>query len=361
MSKGLLFELIQVSIGGRDNLNKVPTEEEWQYLYEEAIRQSLVGFLFYGVERLYNYTPDYKPPMKVFLEWIGKVSHIEQLNKSLNYAAAQLTRLFKNGGLCSCVLKGQGLAALYPDPLRRQPGDIDLWVEGCREHTLKFLKRCFYKTGNVVIHHVEAHIIESVESEIHFIPMWMYNPIHNHQLQMFWREEKDRQFSHFDDKLGFSYPTLNFNGVYLLTHIFHHFLDEGVGLRQVIDYYYVVKQLTSIERKTVIETIEKIGCRKFAEAMMYVLGEVCGLDRSLMICEPNSNRGEKLLSEILQTGNFGQYDERFEKTENETVYSANKRKLIRWRQLVKDYPSEVLSIPGWKLWHWCWRKYHGYV
>ena len=357
----LFFELIQVAIGERNTLSQIPTDEEWQCLFDESVRQSLVGVMMSGMERLYKQTATAKPPIKLFYQWVGVVTQIEQTNEKLNDAAAQLNSIFKNGGVRSCVLKGQGVARLYSEPLRRQPGDIDLWVEGSRENTLDFLKKNFLGFGHVVLHHVEARIIDGVESEIHFIPIWLYNPIHNRQLQRYFKKHADEQFSHFDHQLSFCYSTSAFNGVYILVHNFHHLLEEGVGLRQVIDYYYVLKHLSDLERKNAFNTIKKIGCGKFAGALMYVLGEVCALDRSQMICEPNAKSGKRLLSEIMQTGNFGQFDTRFDMSVKRTAYSRNKRKFTRWLQLAKDYPSEVLYIPAWKLWHWCWRKSKGYV
>ena len=358
--KQLFFELIQVAIGERDCISRIPNEEEWLNLYDEAIRQSLVGVLLSGVEKLNNQNEALKPPIMVLYKWLGNVSQIEMLNKKLNNAAAQLNSIFINGGVRSCVLKGQGLATLYPVPQRRQTGDIDLWVEGKRINTIRFLKDNYLGMGKVVIHHVKAHIIEGVESEIHFMPIWLYNPIHNSRLQRFFREKGDEQFSHLDSQLEFCYPTEEFNGVYILVHIFHHLLYDGIVLRQVMDYYYVLKKLTDAGRERVVNTIDKIGCRNFAGALMFVMGKVFAFDRSFMICEPNANKGKRLLAEIMTTGNFGQYDERFIKSADESAYTRNKRKSVRWLQLAKDYPSEVLCIPAWKLWHWCWRKWKGY-
>ena len=35
-------------------------------------------------------------------------------------------------------------------------------------------------------------------------------------------------------------PTTAFNVIYQLTHLYHHFFDEGIGMMQIIDYYHVV-------------------------------------------------------------------------------------------------------------------------
>lgn len=203
----LFVELIQIALGTRTVLSRIPSEDEWQQIYEIAAKQSLVGVVLSGIEVIRAKSVELSVPKMLLLQWIGEVQMIEQQNKKLNEAAEHLTSIFKNGGLRSCVLKGQGVARLYdvrckksdvrsqnseqlhdslkfqeslgasePLSLRRQPGDIDLWVEGGREKVLQFLKNSFLKTGTVVIHHVDASIIEGVETEVHFLPSYSYNP-----------------------------------------------------------------------------------------------------------------------------------------------------------------------------------------
>ena len=214
---GLFFELIQVALGIRSSLSSAPIEEEWQTAYQLAEKHALIGMLFSAIEKLNEKEKTAMPPMPLFYRWMGEVLNTETQNQRLNEAAEHLTRIFKNGGLRSCVLKGQGIARLYPQPLRRQPGDIDLWVEGGRERVLKFLRDNFFGLGQVVIHHVDARIIEGVETEIHFIPVYSCNPFLHHRLQLFFRQHADEQFSNIDRELGFAYPTLRFNAVYILS------------------------------------------------------------------------------------------------------------------------------------------------
>ena len=152
-------ELIQIALGIRSSISSVPLEEDWQKVYQLAERQALMGLLFSAIEKLNEKDKTAMPPMSLFYQWTGLVLNTETQNKRLNEAAENLTRIFKNGGLRCCVLKGQGIARLYSQPLRRQPGDIDLWVEGGREIVLKFLKDSYFGLGKVVIHHVDARII----------------------------------------------------------------------------------------------------------------------------------------------------------------------------------------------------------
>ena len=188
----LFVELIQIALGTRTVLSRIPSEDEWQQIYEIAAKQSLVGVVLSGIEVIRAKNAELSIPKMLLLQWIGEVQMIEQQNKKLNEAAEHLTRVFKNGGLRSCVLKGQGVARLYDGSLslRRQPGDIDIWVEGGREKVLQFLKSSYLKTGTVVIHHVDASIIVGVETEVHFLPSYSYNYLRYKNIRFFSRKKQ---------------------------------------------------------------------------------------------------------------------------------------------------------------------------
>lgn len=357
----LFVELIQVALGLRKSLSTVPLKEDWQEAYLLAGKHALVGLLFSANEKLNEQNKTFMPPMPLFYQWMGETLQIENRNKEVNYAAEQLTRIFKGGGLRSCVLKGQGIARLYPKPERRQSGDIDLWVEGGREKVLKFLKGSYLDIGHVVIHHVDARIVDGVDTEIHFLPVYACNPILHHKLQKFFRRYSDVQFSNYDKELGFSYPTLGFNAVYILAHIYMHFLYEGIGLRQIVDYYYVLKNLGEDERRQSATDIKEAGLKKFAGAVMYVLKEVCGMDETIFVTELDNRRGTLLLEEIMRSGNFGKYDDRLSGRNEKNLISFNLVALKRQMRFFGYYPMDIFSIPFFKVWHWCWRLWKGYL
>ena len=357
----LFIELIQVALGVRTSLSEVPTEKEWLDTFQVAEKQALIGLVFSAVEKLNEKDKTIMPPMPLFYEWMGIVLNTESQNKRLNEAAGHLTRILKNGGLRSCVLKGQGVASLYPQPLRRQPGDIDLWVEGGREKVLKFLRNSFLGIGHVVIHHVDTRIIEGVETEIHFMPVYACNPILHHKLQKFFREQSEEQFTHFDTGLGFAYPTLRFNAVYLLAHIYMHFLYEGIGLRQLIDYYYVLIRLSQEEKEAAIHDIKRVGLMKIAGAVIYVLNQTIGNSDNLLFIKADEKRGKVLYNEIIQNGNFGKYDEGLKGRDEKKLISFNLVAFRRQMKFILYYPWDVISIPFFKIGHWCWRKINGYI
>lgn len=338
----LFYELLQLSIGTREKLSRVPSVYEWEWIYDEAERQAVVGVLLDGLERLPD---DQLPPLELKLQWIGMVQIMEAEYKTHCERAAELTRRFRAVGLHSCILKGVALAQLYPHPERRQCGDIDIWVDGSRKEVLAWV-RAQCETGHVTWHHTEAEFFEDVPVEIHFHPAWLYHPMHNYRLQRFFDKHKKSFMEEEAANLGFSCTSTSFDAIFALVHFFRHLIVEGVGLRHVIDYYYVCKQIEKENiQEEVKDNIRRMGLIRIASAMMWVLNEKCGMPMRLCLCQPNEKEGLFLLQELMVGGNFGQ-----SRTDG-MGYNSFRRFCV----MLRHYPNDVLWILPWKVWHKCWR------
>lgn len=109
--------------------------------------------------------------------------------------------------------------------------------------------------------------------------------------------------------------------------------------------------------------IAKLGLKEFAGAVMYVMREVFAMPEERMLCRPDEKRGRKLLEEIMIGGNFGKFDERYnwaETTNGSMDYRGASYAFARLRhnfQFLKEYPSEVLWEPIFRVYHWVWRKF----
>ena len=337
------IELLQIALGNRSQLSQVPTALEWEGIFQEAQRQAIVGVLATGIECI----PEAQRPEKeLLLQWIGQIQLIESTNLAHQKRAADLTRLFLENGCHNCVLKGVGVSVCYPNPLRRQCGDIDLWVDGNRKDVMNFL-RSHFKVGEIRWHHADAKIFDDVQTEIHFHATWLFNPVRNKRLQPWLNGNGICNATKGHD--GFYYPTARFNAVYSLVHSFHHLLESGIGFRHIIDYYYISQTLSDEDRIEVCAELKRFGLDRFSGAMMWVLNEVCGMDEAYLLCEPNEKEGRFLLDEIMRGGNFGHY-----RSDNRKRNSAT-----RMHALLPHYPSEVLWVVPWKLWHKCWRMVNG--
>ena len=363
------FELIQIAIGNKTGFDNEPTENEWAQLFDIACRQSLVSIALEGVNRFVEYGQSQKPPVDILLEWIGIQQQIIAENKNQNQRTKELYEIFKNAGYRSCVLKGQGTALYYEHPEYRQCGDIDIWIkkngrcktDDIRSDVLQFAKSQGYHIGHVDIKHSDIDFFEDVPVEVHFLPSWMYNPSTNKKLQKFFEKQSERQFDNYDVKAGFTHTTIDFDLVFSIVHIYRHIFSEGIGLRQLMDYYYILMSSSAERRRDAFEVLKSLTMANFVGGIMWILRECFGMKEEYLLCAENERHGKYLLSEILAAGNFGQYDDRLLRIDKEKRFERGFVQLKRNLRFVGYYPSEVLWSPFWKLWHWCWRKKKGYL
>ena len=364
----LYFRFIRFSLGiyeGREFLDGTALRNfDWNAFYDFVKKQTLVGVAFDGVEKL---SKGCAPNQGLLMTWFGQSQNIRKCNIKLNEATAYIySKIIKAGFRC-CILKGQGNAVMYPKPYSRTPGDVDVWVNASRED-IRVLAQSLAKGKGCVkdesLNHIELEV-SGVAVELHSTPAIMNNPVYNHRLQKWLKRNADLQCSNIvslpDNAGDVAVPTSYFNCVYQLFHLYHHYFYEGIGLRQIVDYYFVVisDELLVISdellviRDTLHRELKYLGLWKFAGAVMYVLHEVLGLPEERMIAPIDEKRGKLLAAEILQGGNFGKYDKRND-FGNSSI-GHNLQRLCRDFRLVRYYPAEALSEPIFRTWHFFWR------
>ena len=351
--------MIRVSIGVSGCLSKTPTNEEWKVLYDIAKKQSLVGVCFAGVQKLV--LQDQVPEEMLYLTWMGMAAKIQQRNEVVNKQCVELQTKLSADGLRSCVLKGQGVGQLYAEHLRglRQSGDLDLWIDGYRDDVLNYFTSKGIRVSYTSIKHSQVEIFDDTEVEVHSRPSWFYSPNHDRRFMLWVDSVKSEQFENVN-ALGFCSPKIEFNLVFILVHIYRHLFEEGIGLRQMLDYYFVLTASTEEERKEAYDVVCKLGMKKFAGAVMYVMQKAFGLKKELLLCEPSSQQGCELLEEIMIGGNFGKFDIRYGER-RKGRWSRGFNTIERNMRFFCSYPSEILWAPVWKVWHWCWRWKNGYL
>ena len=362
-----IFLFLRYSLGDKVDLSMVVANMDWRQLYSFATKQTIIGICFDGIKRLSEEYPEElkKNPIErdLLMTWMGVSQQIRRQNMKVNGVAAKLYSMLREDGLRCCILKGQGNALMYPNAYSRNPGDIDALVNASREQITEYAKKHFELGDDIRYQHIETSV-DGVPVELHFFPCTMNNPIYNARLQKWFKRNADLQCSNvvsLPDGIGeIAIPTTAFNVVYQLMHLYHHFFDEGIGMRQIIDYYYVVSMLNvNCEMLTWLpKELKYLGLWKFAGAVMYVLHEALGLSGEKMTVPMDEKRGKLLLAEILEGGNFGRH---FTKYGHFTQQGMAKKYFLKiWRNMhfIRYYPAEALSEPIFRTWHFFWRLKH---
>ena len=236
----IFFDFLRFCIGSAKEIPDSLKEADWKELYRIAQKQCLVGVLFDGIKKL----PTEHVGMKkeLLLQWMAESQMLEKANVRLNDAAIQVSEWFRKKGFRTCILKGQGNALIYPNPYSRTPGDIDIWVEGGDKRVISFV-RSISPHEKACYHHIEFPSYKGVEVEVHYRPSFLLCFWHNRKLQKYYERMKEEQFSHrvmLGEQGEIAIPTVEFNLIFQLTHIYAHLMNEGIGLRQLLDYYYVL-------------------------------------------------------------------------------------------------------------------------
>lgn len=339
-----------VSVDG--TISSAPGEEEWTELLNTARKQSVLGVTFPVVDR----TPEKDgPSLRDYSKWALMDEKIRQNYDKTLERARELCGIFERADLRCCILKGLGTARYYPDPSRRQSGDIDIWVEGKRKDTISFLESR-YKVDDIVYHHCEAEIFPDLKVEVHFTPSWLNNPFRNRKLQKYYKDSFEGQHNNRDEMLGIPVPTAEFSAVHCMIHIFRHILHEGIGIRQFMDLYYILGSLSEKGREEVRRTLEELGLERCSKAVMYVIQDLFGTEDDHLLFPPDKKSGQFLLREISLSGNFGKYDKRNKKVYGESLPVRAYARISRLIRFVSFAPSEVFFAPGFKAWQYYWKK-----
>ena len=350
----LFFELLQIAVGVRKCLSHTPSAEEWQKLYYMAEKQAVVGVCFSAVKALE--LQEQRPPAGLFINWLAATTNTQQRNEVMNQRCAELQNMLRQAGFKTCILKGQGAANLYniknEETLNRsgllrklrQSGDIDVWVDGGLDRIMKWVNK-LSPTNEVNGHHIHFSYFNDAEVELHYIPLNLPNPIKNHLLHKFFTANADKQFANNVQLCTGEIITAasdSFNIVFLLAHIFHHLFTEGVGLRQCMDYYFLLVNLdrNNAEIEHSLRVVADLGLERFAAALMWVIGRVFGFQQDKMLWTPNEKDGKYLLREIMQSGNFGKQDDR-----QKNLYKS------KWHSF---WIIHFKTFCLWRFDHWAW-------
>lgn len=297
----ILYKLQRIALGNETDLS-LPDSIDWEEVIKLSYSQAVPVQTCEGLESLYEKNPDMSIELDspkyedLRFEWCGQKLVLEELNKQHDKRVAQLTKIFAEHGFRTCLLKGQGCALMYPNPSVRNCGDIDLWVEGGRNKVLALLKDN-WNVHHIVNHHAEVDFFKDVAVEIHYIPAWLYNPIKDAKLQRFFNEETDAQFSNMTEK-GFAVPTIKFNLVYLAVHLYKHIYEGNATIKQMTDYYYLLKASSYDDRRETYEFLKKLGLGSYVAYLMSCLHNNLGLSDDFLLCTP-SNKRHRPVSELL--------------------------------------------------------------
>ena len=364
--ENLFYQLLRMALGRQVCLPHTPNEQEWKALYELAKKQSLIGVCFAGVQKLQ--TQRQEPPEMTYLTWMGMAAKIQQRNEVVSRQCVELQGQLAADGLRSCVLKGQGVGALYRVhdndndnnkissdlSMLRQSGDIDVWVDTDEEGALRWVKK-YQRELDFDYKHVHLDVLEGTSVEVHYRPSTSRVPWYMKRVDHFTREKACWTNAVALGDGMVNVPSLEFNLVFILQHIFGHLFAEEMTLKQYLDYYFVLKQAheKGADLQEAYRWMQRMGMGSFARATMWLLHEVFGMPEEWMICEADADEGRFLLDRVMAKEQKAKKGEHGSVRWHLSVFWAQQSKNLH---LLTHYPLEVLFSPIWLARHFFWKR-----
>lgn len=375
------YTILQSAIGKPVRLSHTLSEKEWNEIFGLAKKQALVGIMFEGVERL---PQEQWPSRNVVLQWTMMVESIKHRNRQTTDVCLRLTEALDKDGFDTCILKGQanhvyydGLNSGHSLGLLRICGDVDVWIWP-KVKTLHLVKSiidyCQRKEIQLSLCHLHAEVkpVNGVPVEIHFRPSFLNHPLRDRYFQQLFQSAQFEKVN-IDGCGELTKLRVDYDLLFQMNHIYRHLLDEGVGMRQVLDFYMLLKAYRKeclvrndlMDSSVLLKHVKACGMGRFASALMYVLQKIFDMDSSELLCAPSEHHGSFLLDEMMLAGNFGHYDARMRTLEvkkGKLSYQLQKasRRFKRNLRFLTSYPEEVICEPIARVEHFLWRKYRLY-
>lgn len=308
------FALVQSGLWDTDiDTSLFDPETDWQQLYQAAKVQALLGITFDGMQKL---PQELRPKRELYLRWCNALLLIEKNNHILNKELANVYALYRDNQIEPVLLKGQGVAQNYRNPLHRQCGDIDLYIGPKNyEKANKLLRKESTSEHEENFKHTCIHW-HDVDIENHRILSQLSSPVANRSFQQEiakWHGSDSCRCLEIEGCRA-TLPPLSFDVAYVLVHSALHFLNEGIGLRQVCDWANMLHaHREDLDRKETAKLLQQWGLSKAARIFGVVAVKYLGLpaeDLPIPFTEKDLATGEWLLDDIWQGGNFGKYDQK---------------------------------------------------
>ncbi len=277
-------------------------DADWEAIYAEARRQTVIALAANALERIP--AGGHLPPLPLSARWLAEAESIRQTGRQMNSKLTALLAALADAGVTPTVLKGQTVATLYPDPLSRQCGDIDLFIPPEQQPAMTRFLAGSHMAAAIHSDGSQSFVWQGVEVEIHPRIFDIHSP--------FARRRIDRiiplkmQFGRVETCLDRLAPEATL--LLLSAHILKHALGRGIGLRQLCDLAVATSALhADLDPALTRRLFHDAGLRRWTSTVYSFLTLHLGFPTSRLPYPGiaiSRRRADRLLRIIARSGNF---------------------------------------------------------
>ena len=309
LSKDLLLKSLRAVLFGEKLDASDFAEADWKSIFQLADEQTVSALLLDGMSLLPSECIAISLDDK--LKRIAKMQRIEQRNCLHRKVIAKIDQALKSEGIPVVFMKGQTTALRYPNPLHRTPGDIDFVVNPKDfKKTMEVLEKIGKIDHDLVHEHHGMAWVDGVTVEPHYKVHNYQCPSTDHAMQEMFASVFPSELSSADMD-GYAVPVFpsTFESVFLISHMVNHVYEEGLGLRQVIDYAMFFSGCADkIDWLQHHDYLHRMHMERAWRIFTCICVDYLGMSLPSQV-EPFSHQekvwAEKMMTDIMRVGNFG--------------------------------------------------------
>lgn len=279
---------------------------DWDELKRLAEKQTVLPLLYTSAETL---PIDLRPSKEWFRAIYPFVLRTQQGNLLINKTLEKAVLALQDSGVKPTLLKGAAYAQYYAIPELRQCGDIDLYTGGGYSKALDTAHVQGWNGSSVETIKHSSFTLDGVHIEIHRMAAILPRYLANRRFQ----EWTVKQLSSSTRSLQagsaeVSLPSPIFDAVFVFIHLYHHFINGGIGLRQLCDWAMILHTHRRIINRTELKVqLKRFGLLRAWKMFGYIAVHRIGLPSEEFPFYDKSYeaKGNKILAFILNEGNFG--------------------------------------------------------
>ena len=349
-----VYELLRVAIGNREYLTRPLSAAEWETVYYICELQAVLGIAFVGIQKL---PKEQMPPSELFAKWQKDAQKEKEIRERVTEICRKACETHERNGFYSCVLmpgpikvRGERLESRDERLEVRggDPKDVDIlcWSKDKKDGkrtiveyvNFQYVASTKHIKPKVVRHHVNF-ASGNIPLEVHFKSDYLNCPWYNKRYEAWIGEMVERSSKSDSCELP-----VEFYVVYQLLHLYKKLFCEGIRFGHLVEYYYTLREFKDegLEvRDKSLEIIGRLGMKKFAGAVMYVLQTVFGMPDEYLICKADARHGSFVLNMVTLAGEYTRHIERTRTLSHLGRLGHYLYWLKRNRPFITQYPAEL--------------------
>lgn len=227
-----------------------------------------------------------------------------QLQHTLNVAWTALT----NAGVRPVLMKGAGLAALYPEPQHRPWGDVDLFVGKEQYHpACEVMRNTFpdaLKFDEELDHYKHYNLIaDGISIEIHRVTIGLQHPLDERRFARMERRGMERAETIETGGITLRIPEPTFNALFVFFHSWEHMMTSGANIRQLCDLALLLHHYAGrLDQAYLLQSLKALKLLDVWQLYMYILVQYMGLpvEQALFYTTSVAGRADRLVTDLLE-------------------------------------------------------------